>query len=175
MRGAVSSPFGWRRSPYGRRIEWHPGIDIFAAYGTPVRAAGDGEVVFAAGAGEYGALVVLDHGRATSRYAHLSAIWVRPGQRVLRGEPVGAVGETGRATAPHLHYEVRVGREPLDPECLLTKPEATTLAVGTRRSRACALARARFGDPASPAARYTRGPGELTIATIGLAPPNLRS
>jgi len=175
VRGAVSSSFGWRRSPYGGAVEWHPGIDIFAAYGTPVRAAGDGRVVSAGSVGEYGALVVVDHGRATTRYAHLSAIWVRPGQTVVRGEPLGAVGETGRATAPHLHYEVRVGRQPLDPECLLTKPEETSLAVGNRRSRACALVRARFGEPATlartsdarPPEPYTREPGELAIATIG--------
>ncbi|HXJ36023.1 MAG TPA: M23 family metallopeptidase [Candidatus Eisenbacteria bacterium] len=119
VRGRVSSPFGWRPSPYGGEPEWHPGIDIVAAYGTPVRATADGEVVFAGPDGSYGASVVLDHGAATTRYAHLSAIWVRPGQSVRRGDRLGALGGTGRVTAPHLHYEVRVGNEPLDPECLL--------------------------------------------------------
>jgi len=148
LRGAVSSPFGWRRSPYGGGPEWHPGVDILAPYGTPVHATADGEVAFAGRSEGYGALVVVDHGAATTRYAHLSAIWVRPGQRVLRGETLGAVGGTGRATAPHLHYEVRFGSEALDPTCLLA-PDGITLASGGRRSRACALVRARFEDPRS--------------------------
>ena len=69
VRGTVTSPFGWRSSPYGYGLEWHPGVDIQAAYGTPVRAAADGEVVFAGSARGYGALVVLDHGAALTRYA----------------------------------------------------------------------------------------------------------
>ena len=117
--GVVSSPFGWRRSPYGGEPEWHPGIDITAAYGTPVRATADGRVAFAGRRHGYGTLVVVDHGLASTRYAHLSAVWVRPGQTVLRGEPLGTLGGTGRATAPHLHYELRVGGRPFDPECLL--------------------------------------------------------
>jgi len=147
VRGAVSSPFGWRRSPYGGEREWHRGIDITAPYGTPIHATADGEVVLAGRARGYGALVVVDHGGATTRYAHLSAIWVRAGQQLCRGEPVGALGRTGRATAPHLHYEVRIGSEPLDPECLLM-PGASR-----HPSRACAPARARLEDRRSPTAR----------------------
>ena len=144
VRGPVSSPFGWRRSPYGDDWEWHPGIDITAAYGSAVRATADGKVVSAGRARGYGLLVVLDHGGATTRYAHLSVISVRKGQAVLRGEPLGLLGGTGRATAPHLHYEVRLGSEPLDPRCLLTDSARTTLAHGERRSHACVLARARL-------------------------------
>jgi murein DD-endopeptidase MepM/ murein hydrolase activator NlpD len=165
VRGTISSPFGWRRSPYGGGPEWHPGVDILAAYGTPVRATAAGEVVFAGRARGYGALVVLDHGAATTRYAHLSAIWVRVGQRVPRGESLGALGGTGRATAPHLHYEVRIGNEALDPECLLSRPARATLAGNDRPSATCALARARFEDrrpqatAPDPSHATTPGPG----------------
>ena len=150
VRGAVRSPVGWRASPYGGEREWHRGVDITAPYGTPVRATADGEVVFAGRARGYGVLVILDHGAASTRYAHLSAVWVRAGQTVLRGEPVGALGGTGRATGPHLHYEVRLGTEPLDPECLLSGPAGATFARSSRGSHACALARARLEGQGSP-------------------------
>jgi murein DD-endopeptidase MepM/ murein hydrolase activator NlpD len=165
--GAVSSPFGWRRSPYGGEPEWHPGIDISAAYGTPVRATADGDVVFAGRERGYGILVVLDHGTTTTRYAHLSASWVHAGQRVLRGEPLGAVGRTGRATAPHLHYEVRLGGEALDPDCLLTRPIRTTFSSRERRWRECALARARREGPRSPAT--ARDAVRTTTSRAGVA------
>jgi murein DD-endopeptidase MepM/ murein hydrolase activator NlpD len=144
--GAISSSFGWRRSPYGDGWEWHPGVDIRAAYGTPVRATADGEVVAAGSQEGYGVLVVLDHGAATTRYAHLSATWVSVGQTVHRGEPVGALGGTGRATAPHLHYEVRIGSDATDPECFLTRRKDGVRAGGEDRSGACALAHAALAD-----------------------------
>jgi len=165
VRGAVSSPFGWRRSPYGDTWEWHPGIDITAAYGTPVRATADGEVVSAGRDRGYGLRVVLGHGRATTHYAHLSAIWVRKGQTVLRGAPLGALGGTGRATAPHLHYEVRLGSEPLDPRCFLTGPVRATFAE--ERSHACALARARLENHLFPAT--VRGAAHATTPRAGVA------
>jgi murein DD-endopeptidase MepM/ murein hydrolase activator NlpD len=165
--GAVSSPFGWRRSPYGGEPEWHPGIDISAAYGTPVRATADGDVVFAGRQRGYGVLVVVDHGATTTRYAHLSASWVHAGQRVLRGEPLGAVGRTGRTTAPHVHYEVRLGGEPLDPDCLLTGPARTTLAQSGRPSHGCALARAWLEGQRSPAT--ARGAARATSSPAGAA------
>jgi len=148
VEGAVSSPFGWRRSPYGKAREWHPGVDITAPYGTPVRATADGEVVFAGRTRGYGALVILDHGGMSTRYAHLAATWVRTGQLVLRGEAVGALGGSGRATAPHLHYEVRLGSEALDPQCL-------RLAAAAHEIGACM--RAGDGAPSAPpdAARVT--------------------
>jgi len=127
--GDVTSPFGWRQSPFGDRCEWHAGIDIAAAYGTPVRAAADGAVVFAGRAGGYGVLVVLDHGAATTRYAHLAAANVHVGEAVQRGDPVGTLGQTGRATAPHLHYEVRVGEQAVDPEPLLDPSATSTFAA----------------------------------------------
>jgi murein DD-endopeptidase MepM/ murein hydrolase activator NlpD len=122
VHGLVTSPFGARMSPWGEGTETHPGIDISAHYGQPVGAAGPGEVVFAGRDGGYGGLVVIDHGgRLNTLYGHLSALYVRPGQLVRRGQPVGAVGATGRATGAHLHYEVRVNGSPVDPNRYLAQ------------------------------------------------------
>jgi murein DD-endopeptidase MepM/ murein hydrolase activator NlpD len=117
VHGVVTSDFGPRSSPYGRGgYETHPGIDIQAPYGTPVLATGAGEVTFAGRDPGYGALVVIDHGRdIETLYGHLAAIYVREGQQVKSGEVVGAVGATGRVTGVHLHYEVRLREEPVDP------------------------------------------------------------
>jgi len=116
VRGLVTSGFGHRESPWGRGRVMHSGIDIQAPYGTPVLATADGEVTFSGRDGEYGGLVIIDHGRdVDSMYAHLSALYVREGQLVRRGTPIGAVGNTGRATGVHLHYEVRVHGAPVDP------------------------------------------------------------
>jgi murein DD-endopeptidase MepM/ murein hydrolase activator NlpD len=150
VQGAVTSPFGWRPSPDGDGWEWHPGVDIAGAYGTAVHAVADGTVAFAGRSRGYGVLVVVDHGAATTRYAHLSASWVHAGQTLHRDDPLGALGGSGRATAPHLHYEVRLGGEPVDPECFLTGPTARALAQDERRSHACALARAQAEGQRSP-------------------------
>jgi|SRR5689334_20434951 murein DD-endopeptidase MepM/ murein hydrolase activator NlpD len=116
VHGLVTSPFGTRTSPYGEGREMHPGIDISASYGLPVVAAGNGDVIFAGRDPGYGALVVIDHGgQLETMYGHLSALYVRDGQRVRRGQPIGAVGASGRATGAHLHYEVRVAGTPVDP------------------------------------------------------------
>ena len=116
VRGFVTSPFGPRESPYGEGREMHPGIDISAGYGNPVTVAGNGEVVFAGRDGGYGGLVVIDHGgRLQTLYGHLSKLYVREGQQVRRGQAIGAVGATGRATGAHLHYEVRMNGAPVDP------------------------------------------------------------
>jgi murein DD-endopeptidase MepM/ murein hydrolase activator NlpD len=107
----VGSPFGVRD---GRA---HEGIDLPAPTGTPVVAAADGEVVYAGdGIRGYGNLVVLQHpGDLLTVYAHNSAVFVKQGQAVHAGERVAAVGQTGRATGPHLHFEVRQGQIPRDP------------------------------------------------------------
>jgi murein DD-endopeptidase MepM/ murein hydrolase activator NlpD len=116
VRGLVTSPFGARMSPYGEGAEMHPGIDIAARWGQPVTAAGNGQVIFAGRDGGYGSLVIVDHGgHLDSLYGHLSALYVREGQPVRRGQAIGAVGATGRATGAHLHYEVRVHGSPVDP------------------------------------------------------------
>ncbi len=122
VRGLVTSPFGVRTSPYGEGREMHPGIDISAQYGLPVTAAGNGEVIFAGRDPGYGGLVIVDHGgRLDTLYGHLSALYVREGQQVHRGQAIGAVGATGRATGAHLHYEVRVNGAPVDPRRYLGK------------------------------------------------------
>jgi murein DD-endopeptidase MepM/ murein hydrolase activator NlpD len=115
--GEVSSAFGWRHSPYGRGTRRHTGVDITAPYGTLVRVSAAGVVVFAGrDAGGYGSTVVVDHGDdVKTLYGHLSGISVDEGARVAAGTVIGAVGNTGRATGVHLHYEVRVGNVPVDP------------------------------------------------------------
>jgi murein DD-endopeptidase MepM/ murein hydrolase activator NlpD len=117
VRGPVTSRFGRRLSPYdGTALQHHAGVDISARWGTPVKAAADGSVVFAGRDGGYGGLVIVDHGgQLDTFYAHLSALYVREGQPVRRGQAIGAVGDTGRATGAHLHYEVRLRGNPVDP------------------------------------------------------------
>ncbi len=118
--GPISSEFGERSSPWGGGYEFHPGLDIRALQGTPVAAAGNGTVVYAGRLRGYGNMVVLDHGFGLKTvYAHLSAIYADVGRQVQTGEVIAAVGQTGRATGPHLHYEVRVGAQPVDPLCYL--------------------------------------------------------
>lgn len=112
--GPVSSPFGLRD---GRP---HEGIDIAAPAGTPVRAAAGGRVIYAGPAGTYGLLVILRHDAArVTYYAHCNAVYVVPGQTVAAGEVIATVGNTGRSTGPHLHFEVRVNGTPCDPVTFL--------------------------------------------------------
>jgi murein DD-endopeptidase MepM/ murein hydrolase activator NlpD len=114
--GRFGSAFGGREDPINGEGAFHSGIDIDAPYGTPVRAAGDGDVLgenFGAG---YGRQVVIDHGHdVITLYGHLSAVAVMPGEHVSRGQVIGYVGQSGRATGPHLHYEVRVHHVPVNP------------------------------------------------------------
>lgn len=114
--GAVTSPFGERGNPMGAGREFHPGIDIAADEGTPIRAAAPGRVISAGPDGGYGNVVVVDDGSGmTTRYAHCSQIFTRVGDAVNPGAIIGAVGSTGRSTGPHLHFEVRVNDRPVDP------------------------------------------------------------
>jgi murein DD-endopeptidase MepM/ murein hydrolase activator NlpD len=116
VQGPVASSFGERQDPINGEGAFHSGIDIDAPYGTPVRATGDGDVSGAAMGAGYGREVVLDHGHdIRTVYGHLSAIAVMSGQHVVRGQIIGYVGESGRATGPHLHYEVRVHNVPVNP------------------------------------------------------------
>src|SRR5205823_10309531 len=110
VEGRLMGSFGHRQDPFSGEGAYHTGVDISAPKGTPVRAAADGVISHAAFSGGYGRLVVIDHGNGMqSYYAHLSRYYVLPGQEIRRGEILGAVGSSGRATASHLHYEVRVG------------------------------------------------------------------
>jgi murein DD-endopeptidase MepM/ murein hydrolase activator NlpD len=106
----ITSPFGWR---WGRI---HTGIDLGAAYGTPIVAAASGSVIYADWLGGYGNLTVIDHGGGlATAYAHQSRIAVSVGESVAQGQIIGYVGSTGHSTGPHLHFEVRVNGEPVDP------------------------------------------------------------
>jgi murein DD-endopeptidase MepM/ murein hydrolase activator NlpD len=108
-RGWVTSDFGLRLDPYSADREMHGGMDIASQHGQAVVAPSDGTVVFDGTEGGYGKVLVIDHGYGVkTRYGHLSEVFVRLGGRVKRGQKVAAVGNTGRSTGPHLHYEVRV-------------------------------------------------------------------
>jgi murein DD-endopeptidase MepM/ murein hydrolase activator NlpD len=108
--GPVTSSFGWR---WGRM---HEGIDIGVAYGTAIHAAAAGTVIYCGWESGYGNFVVLDHGGGVATaYGHQSAIAVTCGQQVSQGEVIGYVGSTGHSTGPHLHFEVRVNGDPVDP------------------------------------------------------------
>jgi murein DD-endopeptidase MepM/ murein hydrolase activator NlpD len=116
VQGRLGSSFGQREDPINGEGAFHSGIDIDAPTGTPVRAAGDGEVTGSNMGAGYGRQVVLSHGHSLETvYGHLSSVAVVPGQHVTRGEIIGYVGMTGRATGPHLHYEVRVDNVPVNP------------------------------------------------------------
>jgi murein DD-endopeptidase MepM/ murein hydrolase activator NlpD len=116
IEGPVTSSFGERQDPFNGEGAFHSGIDISAPDGTPVRATADGDVSDAAMGAGYGREVVLNHGHdVMTVYGHLSAIAVLPGQHVNRGQVIGYVGQSGRATGPHLHYEVRVHNVPVNP------------------------------------------------------------
>lgn len=121
--GKLESAFGGRRNPFGGgSYEFHTGQDIDAPWGAPVIAGATGKVSFVGWQNGYGQLVVIDHGGGlTTRYGHLSHIEVAQGKTVVRGELIGRVGSTGRSTGPHLHYEVRINDEPVNPlQYLLT-------------------------------------------------------
>jgi murein DD-endopeptidase MepM/ murein hydrolase activator NlpD len=116
----VTSAFGVRLDPFVRQLAMHTGVDFRGEPGDPVRAAAAGKVVQAERNGGYGLMVEIDHGNGiASRYAHLSSIAVEAGGDVVAGAQIGRVGTTGRSTGPHLHYEVRVNGEPVDPQRFL--------------------------------------------------------
>ncbi|HTG63141.1 MAG TPA: M23 family metallopeptidase [Sphingomicrobium sp.] len=112
-----TSGYGIRSDPFQGRAARHQGIDLAAAYGTPIYATADGVVTDAGyNKGGYGNLVKIDHGRGIeTRYGHMSAILVSSGQRVVRGQQIGRMGSTGRSTGNHLHYEVRIDGRAVNP------------------------------------------------------------
>lgn len=114
--GPITSPYGWRQHPILGVPRLHAGVDFGAPTGTPIHAAAAGQVVSAGAMGGYGLTVVIDHGGGMATlYAHQSSLAVAAGQQVAQGQQVGAVGSTGVSTAPHLHFEVRLGGNPVDP------------------------------------------------------------
>jgi murein DD-endopeptidase MepM/ murein hydrolase activator NlpD len=118
--GQITSPFGWRRSPFGGSPEFHQGLDIAANMGTTITAPASGTVISAGWYGGYGNYVLIDHGGSMATgYGHLSQIFVSVGQQVQKGQAIGAVGSTGASTGPHLHFEVRINGKPVDPAAYL--------------------------------------------------------
>ena len=118
--GWLSSSVGRRTDPITGGADYHQGLDISADAGTPVYATADGTVLLAQREGAYGNLITIDHGYGLeTRYGHLSKYEVKSGSQVKRGQVIGRVGSTGRATGPHLHYEVRVNGRLLNPLQLL--------------------------------------------------------
>lgn len=114
--GRLMGAFGQRTDPFSGEGAFHTGVDISAPTGMPIRATADGVVVFAQMFAGYGRLIRINHGNGVETYyAHLSRFYVQEGQDVRRGEVIGAVGSSGRVTAPHLHYEVRLGGAPVNP------------------------------------------------------------
>ena len=115
-RGWVSSSFGYRMDPFTKKRKMHHGLDISAATGTPIYSTASGRVVYAKFYGSYGYTIKLDHGYGyITIYAHMSKMDVRKGDIVKRGDVIGKVGNTGRSTGPHIHYEVRYQNKPLNP------------------------------------------------------------
>jgi murein DD-endopeptidase MepM/ murein hydrolase activator NlpD len=116
IEGKISSGFGEREDPFSGEGKFHTGLDILAPTGTPIRAAGDGIVETSGMANGYGREVIIDHGHGVrTLYGHMSALVAIAGQRVIRGQVIGYVGQSGRATCPHLHYEVRINNVPVNP------------------------------------------------------------
>jgi murein DD-endopeptidase MepM/ murein hydrolase activator NlpD len=116
LRGPINSDFGRRSSPWTSGAEFHSGMDIGAPAGTPVRAPAPGTVVYAGRHPEYGIALVIEHGNETrSLYGHLSRLHVALNQRVDRGDLVALSGNTGRSSGPHLHYEIQVKGQPVNP------------------------------------------------------------
>ncbi len=115
-RGTITSKFGYRKSPFTSKSEFHKGLDIGAPKGTPVVATADGTVSFAGNKGFLGKMVVIDHGHGmVTRYAHLNSYCVKDGAAVKRGDSIAKIGNSGRSTGPHLHYEVRLNGTPVNP------------------------------------------------------------
>jgi murein DD-endopeptidase MepM/ murein hydrolase activator NlpD len=114
--GPITSPFGDRMHPILGYVRFHAGLDFGADYGSPIFAAQSGTVIHAGWYGGYGQSVIIDHGNGiTTFYAHTSDLYVSEGENVQRGQAIAAIGSSGLSTGPHLHFEVRVGGEPVNP------------------------------------------------------------
>jgi murein DD-endopeptidase MepM/ murein hydrolase activator NlpD len=113
----ITSRFGYRKSPFTGRREFHRGFDISSRKGTPILATADGVVTYAGKKGLLGTTVIIDHGHGiVTRYGHCSKTLKKRGDRVKRWEPIALMGNTGRSTGPHVHYEVRLNGIPVNPE-----------------------------------------------------------
>jgi murein DD-endopeptidase MepM/ murein hydrolase activator NlpD len=116
VRGQITAGFGQRMDPFTGEGAFHSGVDISVPFGTRVEAAADGIVLEAGPESGYGNEILIDHGYGlTTKYGHLSRIFVVVGQELKRGQVIGAVGMTGKSTGPHLHYEVHIHDTPVNP------------------------------------------------------------
>ncbi len=130
INGRLMDGFGHRSDPFSGEGAMHTGLDISAPVGTGVKATADGIVMFANWNSGYGRCVIVDHGNGyQTLYGHLSRIEVIEGQEIRQGETVGRVGNSGRSTGPHLHYEVRVHSMPVNPYRFVAHPPAMRAAV----------------------------------------------
>jgi murein DD-endopeptidase MepM/ murein hydrolase activator NlpD len=154
VRGAVNSEFGKRASPWTKEPEFHAGMDIAADRGTPVKAPAAGVVQHAGSGGEYGLSVIIDHDNGVrTLYGHLSKVLVQRGQRVDRGGVVGLSGNTGRSSGPHLHYEVYVKGQPVNPRAYLWDDGGSGAAASTPPAPKNVIARTKPApEPRAPAA-----------------------
>jgi murein DD-endopeptidase MepM/ murein hydrolase activator NlpD len=117
-----SSSYGWRMDPIIGKRAFHEGIDFSAAHGEPIYATAGGIVEKASRAGAYGNLITINHGGGLqTRYAHISKILVKKGDIVKKEDLIAYVGNTGRSTGPHLHYEIRLNKHSLDPKQYLKR------------------------------------------------------
>lgn len=122
LHGRITSGYGWRQHPILNKRAFHYGIDIAAKYGTAIKAAADGVVIFSGDGGTYGNMVVLKHKyNYISIYAHCSKLYVKKGKYVKQGKKIAAIGSTGLSTGPHLHFEVKQNRKAINPKLALQK------------------------------------------------------
>jgi murein DD-endopeptidase MepM/ murein hydrolase activator NlpD len=120
--GRITSRFGYRKSPFSGRSELHKGLDIANRKGTHIMATANGVVIFAGVRGLFGRIVTIDHGHGIiTHYAHLNKILKKEGDHVKRGEIIATMGNSGRSTGPHVHYEVRLNGIPVNPVKYISK------------------------------------------------------
>jgi len=170
-----SSGFGWRDDPFHHRAKFHSGTDFRGKRGAPVLAAGDGVVESTSWIGGYGNIVRIDHGGGViTAYAHLSRFLVKRGDAVTAGQAIAAVGATGRATGPHLHFEVRLDGRPVDPNLAMTiaklrreLPIAGQLASYALSPELQSERLSAHDPPKQPLARSRHNPAKIKAAAPG--------
>ena len=112
----ITSYFGWRVHPILKKRKYHSGLDLAVVYGTPIKAADNGVIIFSGRNGDYGNMIAIDHGSNISTvYGHCSVLIAKVGQKVTKGDVIAKVGSTGLSTGPHLHFEVRKNGVPVNP------------------------------------------------------------
>ncbi|HEU4389523.1 MAG TPA: M23 family metallopeptidase [Blastocatellia bacterium] len=169
----VGSRFGYRRDPFTRRSKFHSGLDIKAKLGDPIAASYPGIVKFAGWYSGYGNWVVVEHGGGiTTHYAHLSGFVVEAGQKVSRGTLLGFAGSTGRATSPHLHYEVRIDGNPVDPlDPIPLDPDSDYFKASSPGLKPAATEAKPAGDTRTPVAPVRERILEPSVVDDTVKPP----